>query len=642
MSIEKITNENPLSHSEDLVANNIEKLKALFPEIVTEDKIDFKVLQSILGEEIEEGEEYYRFTWAGKAQARREAHKPSTGTLRPCKEDSVDWDTTQNLYIEGDNLEVLKLLQKSYAGKVKMIYIDPPYNTGKDFVYKDNYKDNLRNYQEITGQVDSDGNKLTTNSDSEGRYHSNWLNMMYPRLRLARNLLKEDGILFISIDENEIENLKKVGNEIFGENGFLSCLVWNLSSGPQAGHFTRSHEYILVYIKKEIDYFKDKSGGTIKHGALKKISAANPKSKILFPKGSIECELLDGTFSGELGGSEKMYIISESMKFVNGKLLNDTTIEAGWAMKNQVESWLNGKETFDSKGQKVIRFYFNSQGILFYEKERGTTHPKTVLQASEAGNTKNGSDEVASYFGQKVMSFPKPTTLIQNLIELTTESKNNDIILDFFSGSGTTADSIMQLNAEDGGSRKFIQVQLPEHTDKKSDAYKAGYKTIAEIGKERIRRAGKKIAEENPEKAKDLDLGFKVFKLDSSNIKAWDGNIEDLNKSLFDAQDNIKEDRTQEDILFEILLKYGLDLTLPIEEKEIVGKKVFNVGFGALFICLENNITSKVAEGIGQWKEEVNPEICRIVFKDNGFTDVEKTNSVQILKRFGITEIKTL
>ncbi len=665
--MEKINKGDTLTQSKDLVNENIEKLKELFPEIVTEGNIDFKVLQDILGEEVEYDEEYYRFTWAGKSKARREAHKPSTGTLRPAKNESVDWDTTENLYIEGDNLEVLKLLQKSYAGKVKMIYIDPPYNTGKDFVYKDNYKDNLKNYQEITGQIDSEGNKLSTNTESDGRYHSNWLNMMYPRLRLARNLLKDDGVIFISIDDNAVKNLSKLCDEIFGEENFVAHLIWNLSSGPQAGHFTRSHEYIITYCKNKemLDYFKDKTGGTIKHGALKKISPVNPSSEVTFPKGSIKCEENNSEFQGEIGGSEKQYIKTPKMVFENGVLQNDTIIEAGWAMKNQLESWLKGNETFDSKGQKVIRFYFNSQGILFYEKERGTVHPKTVLNSKDVGNTKNGTDEVGELLEDRIMSFPKPTRLIKRLIEIVS-SNEKDIIMDFFSGSGSTADSLLQLNMSDSLNRRYIQIQLPEPTNKKSEASIAGYETISEIGKERIRRAGEKILKEQKKKLKELkaknslliedqeiinnlenniaklDIGFKVFKLDSSNIKGWDGNPENLEQELFDSVSNIKNDRTEEDVLYEILLKYGLDLTLPIEEKIIEGKKVFNVGFGALFICLADDITSKVAEGIGKWKKELDPEVCRVIFKDTGFTDVEKTNSTQTLKRFGINEIKSI
>lgn len=608
--MDKITNTNPLSHSEDLVANNIEKLKALFPEIVTEDKIDFKVLQSILGEEIEEGEEYYRFTWAGKAQARREAHKPSTGTLRPCKEDSVDWDTTQNLYIEGDNLEVLKLLQKSYAGKVKMIYIDPPYNTGKDFVYKDNYKDNLRNYQEITGQVDSDGNKLTTNSDSEGRYHSNWLNMMYPRLRLARNLLKDDGVIFISLDDNEIENLKKICNEVFDEDNFITSICHKARASVSNDKIiSQNHNHILLYAKNYDTIFKARN----EFGLEPNLDGFDKEDD----KGKYKLSPVDGP-----GGAKK-----------GNPYYEFKGVEGYWRYsKDTMQKFYDEGLIIVTKGNLQKKYYL----------EEAKNKRKTITSWWD-DNLYNATStaRLKDLMGDKIFDNPKPVELMERMIDLSTRGVN-ETILDFFGGSSSTASAVLNTNLKNGYKNKFVLVQLPEVISENTDAYKNGYRKITEIGKERIRRAGKKIAEENPEKAKDLDLGFKVFKLDSSNIKAWDGNIEDLNKSLFDAQDNIKEDRTQEDILFEILLKYGLDLTLPIEEKEIVGKKVFNVGFGALFICLENNITSEVAEGIGQWKEEVNPEICRVVFKDNGFTDVEKTNSVQILKRFGITEIKTL
>jgi adenine-specific DNA-methyltransferase len=695
MSIEKITPENPLSHSEDLVANNIEKLKALFPEIVIEGKIDFKVLQGVLGEEIEEGEEYYRFTWAGKAQARREAHKPSTGTLRPAKVESVDWETTKNLYIEGDNLEVLKLLQKSYAGKVKMIYIDPPYNTGKDFVYKDNYKDNLRNYQEATGQLGSDSKSISTNSDSEGRYHSNWLNMMYPRLRLARSLMKNDGVIFISIDENEYENLKKVGDEIFGESNFLGTIIWKNKFGAGAKNkgFIGVHEYIICFSKEEI------------------INITSELSDSEIKKHNRE----DSKFE-ERGGYRIQPLMTKSMddrpNLVYPIIYNGNEIHPNkqwvWSKERMLEAIANDNVEFMEKDDGSVSV--NSKQYLkdengFMRRGKPTTFYDKVY-------TQNGTKELLELFDEKIFDFNKPVDLIKYFISFQTNDNNTfkdgDIILDFFSGSSTSAQAVLELNIEDGGNRKYIQVQLPEVIDEKNVAYRGGYRTITQIGKERIRRVGVKLVNDQElviderkralekmisgnlllidneyqlpnnviadDKVKELlqeinnkklvadglDTGFKVFKLDSSNIRTWDGSLDgkELEATLRGYIDNTKDSettvdedgqivpnldiRSEEDILFEILLKYGLDLTLPIEEKEIAGKKVFNVGLGALFICLSNNITSQVAEGIGQWKTEVNPEVCRVVFKDNGFTDVEKTNSVQILKRFGITEIKTL
>ena len=642
MSIEQIVKGDELTQSLDIVNDNISRLKELFPEIFTEGKIDFKVLQDILGDEIETEEEYYRFTWAGKAQARREAHKPSTGTLRPCKEDSVDWDATENLYIEGDNLEVLKLLQKSYNNKVKMIYIDPPYNTGKDFVYKDNYKDNLKNYQQITGQVNDEGNKLTTNSESDGRYHSNWLNMIYPRLKLARNLLKEDGVIFLSIDDHEIENLKKVCDEIFGESNRLANLIWDTNHSAQAGIFKVYHQYILVYCKniENISTPKSLNNDLFEAGAMKKESARHPKSIFEFPKGT-RFDSPNGTeLFGTWGDAEKVTLIEGKMISENGKIKEKIKLEASWTQANQMKEFFYGdKESLiDSRGQRVTEFFFNSSGKIKIVKERSVETPQTTQRFGSQGSI---SKQLASLFNVEEAPFdsPKPVEMIETFSAWF--ATDGDIIMDFFGGSSTTAHGVLSANLKQELNRKYILVQIPEKIDNKN-TIDLGFNFITELGKERIRRVGKKITEENPDKAKDLDLGFKVFKLDSSNIKGWDGNPDNLEQSLFDSRDNIKTDRSEEDVLFEILLKYGLDLTLPIEEKIIEGKKVFNVGFGALFICLADGITSKVAEGIGQWKEQINPETCRAIFKDTGFTDVEKTNAVQTLKRFGIHEIKSI
>jgi adenine-specific DNA-methyltransferase len=641
--MEQIIQGNALTQSKDLVAENIDKLKELFPEILTEGKIDFKVLQSVLGEEIEEDDEYYRFTWAGKTQARREAHKPSTGTLRPAKEESVNWDTTENLYIEGDNLEVLKLLQKSYAGKVKMIYIDPPYNTGKDFVYKDNYKDNLKNYQEQTGQIDAEGNKLSTNSDSDGRYHSNWLNMMYPRLRLARNLLKDDGVIFMSIDDHEVENLKKICDDVFGEDNRLSSLIWDTNHSAQAGIFKVYHQYILVYSKNisEISTPRSLNNELFEAGAMKKESNRHPKSKFKFPKGT-RFEAKDGFELFDIwGGAEKVKLCEGRMRAIDCKLTEDIVLEASWTQANQMKQYFYGdkENLLDSRGQKVVEFYFNSYGKIKIIKERSVETPQTTQKFGTQGSI---SKKLALLFETEESPFdsPKPIEMIQTFAGWFTNEK--DIVLDFFGGSSTTAHGILNANLQQKINRKFILVQIPEKTENNIEAKKLGFQFITEIGKERIRRAAKKIASEHPEKANELDLGFKVFKLDSSNIKGWDGNPDNLEDSLFDAVSNIKQDRTEEDVLYEILLKYGLDLTLPIEEKIIEGKKVFNVGFGSLFICLGDKITNVIAEGIGKWKEELNPEICRVIFKDTGLTDVEKTNSVQTLKRFGITEVRSI
>ncbi|MCL4281296.1 MAG: site-specific DNA-methyltransferase [Flavobacteriales bacterium] len=647
-TMEKITATDPESHSADLLAANIAKLKELFPEVVAEGKVDFKALQEILGNEVETGEEFYRFTWAGKAQARREAHKPSTGTLRPAPEESVDWANTKNLYIEGDNLEVLKLLQKSYAGKVKMIYIDPPYNTGKDFVYKDNYRDNLRNYKELTGQVDSEGNSLSTNSDTDGRYHSNWLNMMYPRLRLARNLLREDGVIFISIDDNELSSLRSVADDVFGEGNFVANFIWEKRTNRENRKVVSNrHDYIVCFRRS------DHNEKALYQLPMSEKALANYKNPDNDPRGPWKSD--PATAQAGHATPSQFYTLTAP----NGK---QHELESG-------RCWLYTKEVM----QEAIddnRIWFGKTGngvprvkTYLESKDRGLT-PESMLFAKDVSTTEIAKNDLKELFGGvAVFETPKPVELIEVLMRI---SASEGLVLDFFSGSGTTAHAVMQLNAEDGGQRQHIQVQLPEPTDAKSEAYKAGYKTIAEIGKERIRRAGKKIVseleasinaleakavrtEEEEEELKQkqerlakLDIGFRVFKLDSSNINAWDGDPERMQENLLSAAENIKPDRTEADVLYEVLLKYGLDLTLPIEERTIAKRTVYNVGSGALFLCLAEQITNAVAEGIGQWKEELKPETCRVIFRDNGFTDVEKTNAVQTLKRYGVTEVRSV
>lgn len=641
----KITTTDPESKSADLLAANIAKLKELFPEVVAEGKVDFKALQEILGEEVETGEEFYRFTWAGKAQAKREAHKPSTGTLRPAPEESVDWANTKNLYLEGDNLEVLKLLQKSYADKVKMIYIDPPYNTGKDFVYKDNYRDNLRNYKEQTGQVDGEGRTLSTNSDTDGRYHSNWLNMMYPRLRLARNLLREDGVMFVSIDDNENSSLLKICNELFGEENFLADIAWKHTqqSKNDEKHFSRQYNHCLVFSKQRsaLEDF------AFSRSEKDNVNYSNPDDD---PKGKWR--------SGDVRSPNLRETLKYHIDTPGGSSIPPPENGWRWSKETLTEKMATGEIVFKDDYSGIIR-------KIYLANQDGRT-PENLWDGSEYGTTRMASNVLKELFdGKSPFDTPKPTELVERMIELLTLPED-PIILDFFSGSGTTAHAVMQLNAEDGGSRQHIQVQLPEPTDTKSEAYKAGYKTIAEIGKERIRRAGKKIVseleaaikalearavrtEEEEQELKDkqerlakLDIGFKVFKLDSSNINAWDGDPERMQENLLSAAENIKPKRTEADVLYEVLLKYGLDLTLPIEERSIAKCTVYNVGMGALFLCLAERITNAVAEGIGQWKDELKPETCRVIFRDNGFTDVEKTNAMQTLKRYGVTEVRSV
>ncbi len=559
----------PLGYIED----RVEQLKTLFPEAVSEGKMDFEKLRQSLGEFIDDRPERYSLTWAGKKDAIRVLQTPSRATLVPVPEESVNFDETSNLFIEGDNLEVLKLLYKSYAQRVKMIYIDPPYNTGNDFVYRDNFADPLDSYLEITGQRDSNGNLLSSNTETNGRYHSAWLNMMYPRLFVARQFLREDGIIFVSIDYNEIYNMRILMNEVFGEENFVSELVWNLGMGTEAGHFTRAHEYILVYARSKpaLPYFPTLNRTPIKHGALKKISRDNPASNITFPAG-ISFEGTDAVFSGEVGGSEKQIIVSDEMIFEKGKLKKPVTLKAGWAMKNQILSWLSGEETFDTKGQKVKRFYFNSQGILWYEKERETRHPKTVI--NNIAKTKDGTNAVKLLFGQNLVDYPKPVELIKFLMSLNTQS--HDIVLDFFAGSSTTAQSLLELNREDGASRRFIMVQLPESTKENSIAKQASFDTIAEIGKERIRRVIDRIHEdENGElplndRNDPEDLGFKVFKLAESNFRQWTG-VEKRDIKLYIETmelfiDPLLPDWKPENVRYEVARQEGYSLNSTIEE----------------------------------------------------------------------------
>lgn len=628
----------------NIVNENIEKLKQLFPEAFKEGKIDFETLKAELGESVENAEERYSFNWNGKAAARRIAQTPSTGTLRPCPAESVDWDTTQNLFLEGDNLEVLKLLQKSYHSKVKMIYIDPPYNTGKEFIYPDNFHDNLNTYLQYTGQKDADGRKFGTNADTSGRYHTNWLNMMYPRLKLARNLLRDDGVIFISIDDNEVNNLRKMCDEIFGEGNFVACLptIMNLKGNQDAFGFSDTHEYTICFSKniekaeigvfpiseEELENWKEDEWGLYKKADTLKRTGQDA-SRTSRPK---------GWFPVFITPTDSVYITDDDQA-----LSAEDTILYPVNDEGEELSWSWGKDKIRNEPHNLIVIN-GRNGKNIYKKQRPnigelpTKKPKSLLYKPEY-STSTATNVLKNLLEKKLFDGPKPMPYIYDLAVI--GLNNHDTVLDFFAGSGTTAHAVMKLNAEDGGNRRCISVQLPEPTDEKSEAYKTGYKTIAEISKERIRRAAKKIAEENPEYKGDL--GFKVFKLDSSNIKSWDANFTNVEQSLLDAVDNIKSDRTSEDLLYEILLKYGLDLTLPIETRDVGGKRVYILGYGALIICLDDDVTQDTVSAIAALKEEFNSDITRVVFKDGGFAnDVVKTNAIQMLKQHGIDDVKSV
>lgn len=626
--MKKITINNPLSKSVDIIKQNVDTLKSLFPTIVKEGKIDVEELKALLGEEVETGEEYYRFTWAGKSQARQETNKPSTGTLRPVKNESKNWDTTRNIFIEGDNLEVLKLLQKSYAGKIKLIYIDPPYNTGKDFVYKDNYADNLTNYLSITGQTDEDGKRLSTNTENDGRFHSNWLNMMYPRLRLARNLLKEDGVIFISIDDKEVQNLRKLCDEIFGEENFVANVIWEKKFAPSndAKWFSDNHDHILMYAQNKEVY---------RPNLLERNQEAIDRYKN--PDDDNRGPWVSGDMTVKTYNPNTDFPITTP----SGRIVRPPKGVCWRFSKEKVDELIKDNRVwFGDNGGNVPRLK------RFLSEVKDGITPLTIWFHKDVAHNQEAAQEVRKLFeGALFFDTPKPVKLIKRIVHLSTSSQ--DIVLDFFAGSGTTAHSVMELNATDGGTRSWISVQLPEPLPNDGEAYKAGYKTIADITIDRIQRAGNKIKSEIKKglfagQVSDLDTGFRVFKLDSSNINAWDGSVQNFEQSLLAAAENIKPDRTEEDVLYEVLLKSGLDLAQPIEEQTIAGTKVFNIGLGALFICLANEQKASVAEGIGKWKQELEPATCRVIFKDTGFSDVEKTNSIQILKRYGITEVNTI
>lgn len=616
--LQKLTPED--GQSLDIEAQNIEQLKQFFPDVFREGKVDFEALKAALGEHVEDKEERYNFTWHGKNKARQIAQTPSTGTLRPCKEESVNWDTTQNLFIEGDNLEVLKLLQKSYHQKVKMIYIDPPYNTGSDFVYKDDFSNNIKNYLSLTNQVDGQGNTYSTNVDTSGRYHSDWLSMMYPRLKLARNLLKDDGVIFISIDDNEITNLKNICNEIFGEENFVAQMVWKKKyiGGKHAKHFVDLHEYVLVYAKNILD--------------LDEVLMDRPSGEL--GKFKLEDEYL----------AERGRYYTRPLKSNLGKretLIYPIEMPDGDTITTQ---WMVSKDTFeDLKEKGRIVFIQKRDGTYnvhrkYYEKDGGgkVKVPSLIETVSNA----DGKIEIKDLFGisegrEIPFDNPKPTDFLNYLIEPVL--KDGDTLLDFFAGSASSAHAVYKLNAKDNLNRKYIMVQLPELCDEKSVAYQSGYRTIPQISRERLVKASAKFSENN------LDTGFKFLRLDESNIKQWEPNFDNLSDILENSVDSIKSERNNIDVLYEILLKYGLDLTYPIAEHILADKTVYDVAFGSLIVCLDDDISQDVVEEIGKLKQELDSESTRVVLKDSGFADdAVKVNAVQLLKQYGVDDVKSI
>ena len=660
-------------HTPNKVDDNIKKIGELFPGVVTEavvngevqHVIDFDALRQELSDVVVEGnKERYQFTWPDKKKTVLLANAPISKTLRPCREESVDFDTTENLYIEGDNLEALKLLQETYLGKIKMIYIDPPYNTGNDFVYNDDFAESTEEYLANSGQYDEDGNRLVPNLESNGRFHTDWLNMIYPRIKLSKALLKEDGIMFISINDYEIENLKKICNEVFGERNFVGNFVWN-TEGHTDNQFQikTNHEYIVVYCKNieclELGWVIDpntrKESNLWKgyaENSITKNGPKNPPVNVILKKG-FPCICNEVTIASnnpvkefwselrETGYISRQmsdrYSVDYPIRLAdivvkNGKLQNDVEVVSGWANSDKLKRFIKGGFLPIEEADGKISFYLSERGVVYYRKER--THARNILSVlRNMGTTEQMRSELES--DNLFFSYPKPVELIKYLISVGNMAEN-DLIMDFFSGSATTAHAIMKLNAENGEHRKFVMVQLPEIIDSKSDAYKAGYKNICEIGKERIRRAGKKIKDESPLTTKDLDTGFRVLKIDTSNMKdVYYEPDKYEQQSLFELADNIKPDRTPEDLLFQVMLDLGVLLSSKIEEREVNGKKVFNVADGYLVACFDQKVGDDTIKAIAEMKPYY------AVFRDSGFeSDSTCANFEQIFASVSPDTIK--
>jgi len=725
--MKKIEATSPEAQSADITADNIAQLKALFPELLTESAngvaLNVDVLKQLVGDATAtEAEEKYGLNWHGKRRARQIALAPSTGTLRPCPDESVDWDITQNLMIEGDNLEVLKLLQKSYSGKVKLIYIDPPYNTGKDFVYPDNFQDNIKNYLELTGQLEG-GKKISSNTEASGRFHTDWLNMMYPRLKLARNLLQDGGAIFCSIDDIEASRLKALFDDIFGEENFLAQFSWRTDGNfDNQAKIKICHEYILLYAKSAENFlhppvvdpstpsdsklFRPEIRNTIVKNGTK-----NPVSQITLPKG------FPADFeSGRITSRTTPWPVYLSDAVVqNGKLVSPVIVESGWSSKDLALEFIKNNCTpiQDSKGQETS-FVISKSGAIEVVKRRSDYQSHVISVLNGFGGTQKATAQLAE-IGAFFNGYPKPVELIRYLVQMI--HGKDAVILDFFAGSGPTAHAVMEQNALDSGTRKYILVQIPEPIDPQDENQKAATdycdklgkpRTIAELTKERLRRAGAKIktdpqiAQMGADKVNGknddllgfnlresassadkspLDVGFRVFKLDTSNIRAWNPDRDNLEKTLLDHEEHILPGRTEGDIVYELLLKLGLDLCVPIETKiidpqmtqmsadKVNGKNndllgfnlrksassadkkgfaVHSIGGGVLLACLAERIAAveveALAQGIVAWRKELAPAgDTTCVFRDSAFeNDIAKSNLPAILEQYGIANVRSL
>lgn len=626
-NMQKIEAASSEAQSANVAADNLAQLKALFPELVTEGQngpaINVDVLKALVGDAtVTDAEEKYGLNWHGKRAARQLALTPSTGTLRPCPDESVDWDTTKNLVIGGDNLEVLKLLQKSYAGKVKLIYIDPPYNTGKDFVYPDKFQDSIQNYLELTGQVEG-GRRISTNTEASGRFHTDWLNMIYPRLKLARELLCQEGSIFLSIDDREAPRIRALADEIFGEENFVACCVWQKRySRENRGAIGDAHEYLVVYAK-DFDYFQ-RVRGLIAPTDEQTAVYRNPNND---PRG--RWRPIPMTAQGFRPNQMYEVVTPTGARHRPPEGRCWSMIESEYLRLRAEGRIYFGKD--GSSQPNVIRYLSEMEGLV----------PWTWWPSSEVGHTDEARKEIQTIFGsQEVFDTPKPTRLLQRVLEIGTSPKEEDLVLDFFAGSGTLGEAVIRQNAKDGGKRRFILVQLPEPTGK------VEYPDIAAITRKRLRVAGDSLRAQG--QLTVGDVGFRSFKLDTSNIRAWAPSQPDISSSLLDHLDHIQAGRSSSDLLHELLLKLGLDLCVPIQERAIGKRAVHSVAGGVVIACLDPEIQAANVEplalGIVAWHKELAPAgDTTCVFRDSAFADdVAKTNMAAILEQNGIANVRSL
>lgn len=636
--MQKITPED--GQSADIVEENIGQLKAIFPDAFTEQGVNFDLLRQLIGDAkvLDEGEEKYGLNWHGKKNARQISLTPSMGTLLPCPDESKDWNLTRNLFIEGDNLEVLKLLQKTYTGKIKMIYIDPPYNTGREFVYPDKFQDNLETYLRYTKQIDDNGLKFSSNTESSGRKHSNWLSMIYPRLKIAKSLLKSDGAIFVSIDDNEVANLRLVMNEIFGEENFISQIIWKKTENIKmdSRFLSQNKDYIICYRASAAltEFEKEQSD-------VERFNLEDKKGKFYLRK-------LDSKSSAYRRTLD--YVIeNDGVKYYAGGSRDDWERRQRGEVGGFAPRWLWSQNKF-KEGLVEDEIVFKGGNV--YNKVRFdgiAKKPHVDMQNLVSGQT--AQKELDQLFGKRMFDHPKPPQLIEWLIGLL-PAESNDIFLDFFAGSATTAHAVLQANARDGGSRRFIMVQLPEIIDEGHDAARAGMKNIAQLSRKRIDISEDEIRREYhnqlEQRTVSFDAGFKTFKLAQSNLRAWIPNPTDLENTLINHRDHLVEGRSELDLLYELLLKRGIDLVVPIVERQFANKLIHSIGEGVLFACLDHSISrddvSPVAEGIVAWHKELKPETdTHVFFRDSAFADdIAKSNMAAILEQNGISHVRSL